>query len=98
MLSATRYSGGTGNEVGVALTSIILRSALIPGFRVDEVAGLLAGEHAQHLVGGAHGRARARLARAAREVRREDHVVQRKQRMTGRDAVVLVDIEHRAGD
>src|SRR5512134_3746253 len=64
MPSATRFSGGTGNDVGKALISTILRSALIepvPGFRVDEISRPLAREHTQGFLGGRRAHVLARL-------------------------------------
>src|SRR3954471_11823077 len=66
--------------------------------RVHEIARRFAGEHAQHLFGGRDAHALARLLRHAGEVRREDRVVEREQRVSWLEAVVLVYVEHRAGD
>src|SRR5688572_1275603 len=95
MPSATRLAGGIGKETGKALTSVMRN---VRRLRVDEVVRALAGQHAQQLLGGGDAHAGARLDRHAGEVRREHRVVEREQRMAGRQAVVLVDVEHGAGD
>src|SRR4051812_41951677 len=66
--------------------------------RVHEIPRRFAGEHAQHLLGGGDAHALARLDRHAREVRREDGVVEREQGVARLEAVMLVDVEHGAGD
>src|SRR5580765_2874037 len=66
--------------------------------RVHEIARCLAGEHAQHFLGGGDAHALARLGRHAREMWREDRVVEREQRVAWLEAVVLVHVEHGAGD
>src|SRR5204862_1356062 len=63
----------------VATTSRTKRNLCIhaSGFGIDEIERRFAGEHAQHLLGGADPHARARFRGHPGKVRREDHVVQR---------------------
>src|SRR5687767_12644984 len=91
MPSATRLAGAMGNDTGYARSSVMRNFGR---FRVDEVARRLAGEHAQHFFGGRDAHAGARLARHAGEVGRKHHVVEREERMPGRQAGVLVYVEH----
>src|SRR5688572_9141166 len=93
MPSATRSAGAIGNETGWADSSAMRNAQRL---RIDEVARRLAVEHAQHFFGGGDAHARARLARHAGEMRGEDHVVEREQRVSGLEPVMLVDVEHRA--
>src|SRR5438067_1949848 len=76
MPSATRFASGIGNEVGNAWTSVMRSSGGIEDFRVDQVEGALAAQHAQHLAGGGDSGALARRGGDAGEVRRQDDVVE----------------------
>ena len=69
-----------------------------PDFRVDEIFRPLAREHAQGLFGRRRAHVLARFLRHAGKMRGQDGIVQRKQGMAGFQAVVLEDVEHRAGD
>src|SRR6185436_19973034 len=78
MPSATRLACGMGNETGNALMSVMRN---VGRLRVDEILRALAGQHAQHFLGGGDAHAGARFDRHAGKVRREHGVVECKERM-----------------
>src|SRR4051794_36353078 len=81
MPSATRLAAGIGNETGNALTSVMRN---VGRLRVDEILRPLAGQHAKHFLGRGDAHAGARLARHAREVRRQHGILQGEERVPGR--------------
>src|SRR3954463_5544872 len=66
--------------------------------RIDEITRRLAGEHAQHLLDGELAHPAARFDRHAGKMRRQHDVVEREQRMSWLQAVMLVHVEHGAGN